>query len=213
MADNFYREFIPNDRPRTVLVRPILTADQPVAEEQLVQTIASILQQGAIQIATSINPITPLPIIMANATGYLQMRNMDNTAHAHLANVPLLEINPAKLWELFGNATTNGSNPDLTVYTVEWDFWVNPNTVITGGFRGKALDHTCQRSNKTYAYDGVEAGCAAICAAVFLIKTLPEHAALRNQLGRKTSDRRIFDIAIALQDKLSNIQPKNRLDS
>ncbi len=34
---------------------------------------------------------------------------------------------------MFEQATANGSNPDLGIYDVEWQYWVNPQSVTTGG--------------------------------------------------------------------------------
>ena len=214
MANYFYRELIPQPNPTTIRVQPILPANQMPDEYSTFETIAGILRVNAFQIARSLyqgNQILTRNQIQ-NATGWLQMRNIDNNSHAHVENLRLGDLDIFALYDLFDRVHAE-SNPDLTVYSVIWEFWVNPQSLQFGGARGAPdLDFTCRIANKIYEYDMIRAGCAAVAAAVFLVKRLPEHSALNNQIKRPSSQKRIFDIALALQDKLGNLYSNFRLD-
>jgi hypothetical protein len=116
------------------------------------------------------------------------------------------------LYDLFDRVAAE-SNPDLTVYSVQWEYWVNPQSLQFGAdFTNKSIDFTCKVSNKLYEYDQIRAGCAAIVCAVFLIKHLPEHRSLNKNIQRKTSHRKIYDLSITLQDELGILSLNKRLD-
>lgn len=209
MANNFRVEFIPPDNPSTVRVTPMLPANQMPDELGMFGNIAMILRREARNIAQrQVGNVVTNSQRVLRATGkylltigYLQMINIDNNAHAHIADLQIQELDAFKLAELFNRAHSE-SNPDLTVYTVEWEFWVNPISLTYGSGRlAKPMDHTCDIANRTYEYDGVQAGCAAICVAVFLVKHEPEFRALNNQIRRKTSHKRIYDLAIQKQNE------------
>jgi hypothetical protein len=207
MANSFFREFLPSERPTTIRIRPILPADQLPDEAGMFDTIAGLLFSGAAQIARNLasNQVVTRNRLLENATGYLQMTNIDNDAHAHVEDLRLEDLDVFALLDLF-DSVRSGSNPDLTIYTVQWQYWVNPQSVQFGGARlAQQRDGTCKHSNTVYEFNGVRAGCGAVCAAVFLIKHLPEHFALNNQLNRPSSKRKIFDIAMQLQDTLGNL--------
>jgi len=204
MSNYFYRELVPEANPTTIRVQPILPADQMPDEHSTFETIASILRVNAFQIARSLyrgNQILTRNVIQ-NATGWLQMRNINNNSHAHVENIRLGDLDIFALYDLFERVHAE-SNPDLTVYSVIWEFWVNPQSLQFGAARGGPdMEFTCRVANKIYEYDMIRAGCAAVVTALFLIKRLPEHANLNHHIKRPTSHRKIFDIAIALEDKL-----------
>lgn len=206
MSRSYQREFIPEDRPTTIRVTPILPADQQADDHAVFETVAGILQTGAIQIAQSINQdqLVTRNNILANADGYLQMTNIENNSHAHTENVRIADLDVFALLDLFDRVHAE-SNPNLTVYSVRWEFWVNPQSVLLGGARrASQKDGTCMIANKIYEYNQIRAGCAAVCCALFLIKKLPQYQSLNNHIKRPTSHRKIYDIAINLQDELRN---------
>jgi hypothetical protein len=173
-------------------------------EHAVFETVAAILQREATQIARSLvqDRIVTRNNILANARGWLQMTNIENNAHAHTEDVLISDLDVFTLYDLFDRVHSE-SNPDLTVYSVRWEFWVNPQSVLLGGARlASKTDGTCDISNKIYEYNQIRAGCAAVCCALFLIKTLPEYRALNNQIKRPTAHRKIYDLAIKIQDQL-----------
>lgn len=213
MANYFYRELIPEINPTTIRVTPILPADQMPDEHAVFETVAQILFTQSLSIARNLSQgqMVTRAQLLSNATGWLQMTNTDNNAHAHVENIRLSDLDVFALYDLFDRVHAE-SNPDLSVYTVQWEFWVNPQSVVLGGARlGLQRDGTCDISNKIYEYDGTRAGCAAVCAAVFLIKQLPEHRALNNQIKRPTAHRKIYNLALKLQDDLGTFISKHRL--
>lgn len=215
MSNAFYRELIPANRPTTIRVTPILPADQMPDEHAVFDTVAAILYSEALGIARSLTPaqIVTRRNILTNATGYLQMTNTENNAHAHVSDIRLADLDVFALYDLFDRVHSE-SNPDLSIYTVRWEFWVNPQSVVLGGARlGITKTGTCTYANKVYEYDSIRAGCASVCSAIFLIKKLPEYASLNKNITRNTSHRKIFDIAIKLQDELSNSFTNSRLDN
>jgi hypothetical protein len=214
MSNYFYRELIPQPNPTTIRVQPILPANQMPDEYTTFETIAGILRVNAFQIARSLyqgNQILTRNQIQ-NATGWLQMRNIDNNSHAHVENLRLGDLDIFALYDLFDRVHAE-SNPDLTVYSVIWEFWVNPQSLQFGGARGGPdLDYTCKIANRIYEYDTVRAGCAAVAATVFLVKRLPEHTTLNHHIKRPSSHRKIYDLAMTLQDKLGTLHSNSRLD-
>lgn len=213
MTNNFFREFLPSERPTTIRIRPILPADQMPDEAGMFDTIAGLLFSGAVQIARNLasNQVVTRQRILENASGYLQMTNIDNNAHAHVEDLRLQDLDVFALLDLF-DSVRSGSNPDLTIYTVEWQFWVNPQSVQFGGARlGQQRDGTCKHSNTVYEFNGIRAGCGAVCAAIFLIKHLPQYASINNNINRPSSKRKIFDIAMQLQETLGKLNSNNRL--
>ena len=205
MSNYFYREFVPINRPTTIRVRPIFPADQMPDEHAVFDTVASILQREALQIARSYehNGRMTRNLLLATASGYLQMTNINNNAHAHLEDVMIRDLDIFILQDLFDRAHAE-SNPDLTVYTVQWEFWVNPNSVRIGAARkGKTENGTCTISNQLYEYDQVRAGCAAVCCALFRIRKEPQYASLSSNLMRKSSHRKIYNIAMEIQTDLN----------
>lgn len=215
MSRFYQREYIPEDRPTTIRVTPILPANQQANEYAVFETVAEILQTEARRIARGLvqDQIVTRNNLFANASGWLQMTNIENNAHAHTEDVRIADLDVFALLDLFDRVHSE-SNPDLTVYSVRWEFWVNPQSVLLGGARlASSKDGTCIIANKIYEFNQVRAGCAAVCCAIFLIKTLPEHRALNNHLKRSTSYRKIYDIALQLQTDLGNIIIKNRMDN
>jgi hypothetical protein len=204
MANNFYRELIPVDLPTTIRVTPILPADQMPDELAVFETVAAILQTEAMAIARNLTngQIVTRNSLQRTARGYLQMTNINNNQHAHMADLLVSDLDVFTLMDLFDRVHAE-SNPDLTVYSVRWEFWVNPQSVVVGAARlGTTKNGTCDLSNKVYEFDNIRAGCAAICAMIFLIKKEPTHAALLKNIRRATSHRKIYDLAITLQDQL-----------
>jgi hypothetical protein len=204
MSRFYQREYIPEDRPTTIRVTPVLPANQQPDEYAVFETVASILQTEALRIARSLvqDRIVTRNNLLANASGWLQMSNIENSAHAHTEDVLISDLDVFTLLDLFDRAHSE-SNPDLTVYSVRWEFWVNPQSVLLGGARlASSKDGTCIVANKIYEYNQIRAGCAAVCCAIHLIKILPEYRALHNQLNRASSHKRIYDLAISLQTEL-----------
>lgn len=202
MSRFYQREFIPEDRPTTIRVTPILPADQMPDEHSVFETVALILQNGARLIARNLLQSNVVMRDNMNADGWVQMTNIENNQHAHTENVRIEDLDVFTLYDLFDRVHSE-SNPDLTVYSVRWEFWVNPQSVLLGGARlATSKDGTCIMSNKLYEYNQIRAGCAAVCCAIFLIKTLPEHRALNAKISRATSHRKIYDIALQLQTDL-----------
>lgn len=204
MSRFFQREFIPVDRPTTIRVRPLLPADQMPDEHATFENIAAILQDGAREIARNLGPgqIVTRNNLLQNANGFLQMTNIENNNHAHIEGVRIENLDIFTLYDLFDRAHAE-SNPDLSVYTVYWDFWVNPQSVLLGGARLAAQkDGTCKIANKLYEFNQIRAGCAAVCCAIHLIKTLPEHQSINNQINRPSSHRKIYDLALTIQNEL-----------
>lgn len=199
---SFNIEFIPAEAPVTVRVTPILPADQMPDEMAMFEYIAMILRRESIIIAQRLsNRQIPRDQLLSRANGYLQMINVDNNSHAHIADLPLRDLNILSLMELFDRAHSE-SNPDLTIYTVEWSFWVNPESVSFGGSAGKPLNNTCEIANKNYEFDNIKVGCAAICATIFRIKHEPQFHNLNHNIKRKSAHRKIYDLAMELQNKL-----------
>lgn len=203
MSNYFYRELVPQNRPTTIRVTPILPANQMPDELTTFETIAAILYREAVQIARSISTqMITRQNLLANARGFLQMTNIDNNSHAHTADILISDLDVFALYDLFDRVSAE-SNPDLSVYTVRWEFWVNPASINVGGARiGKTENGTCNISNQIYEFGGVRAGCAAVCCTVFRIKKESVFSALCKNIQRRTAHRKIFDLAIALQDKL-----------
>lgn len=219
MSRFYQREYIPEDRPTTIRVTPILPADQQPDELSVFETVAGILQTEASRIARNLlaDQIVTRPNSLANASGWLQMTNIENSAHAHTEDVLISDLDVFTLLDLFDRAHSE-SNPNLTVYSVYWEFWVNPQSVLLGGARlASSKDGTCIISNKIYEYNQIRVGCSAVCCAVFLIKTLPEYRNINNQIKRPSSHKKIYDIAMELQNEFGifkiNIRLGNRNSS
>jgi hypothetical protein len=212
MSRFYQRERIPEDRPTTIRVTPILPADQQADELAVFETVAEILQTEARQIAGRILSDQIVTTNIPNtASGYLQMTNIENNQHAHVEDLLISDLDVFALLDLFDRVRAE-SNPNLTVYSVRWEFWVNPSSVILGGARlASSKDGTCIVSNKIYEYNQIRAGCAAVCCAIHLIKTFPQYATLKHNLNRPTSHKKIYDIAINIQNELRNPNINNRM--
>jgi len=204
MSNYFYREFIPDNRPTTIRVTPILPGDQRPDEHTVFETVAGILYRESLQIARSFvnDRMITRNQLLSTARGYLQMTNIENNAHAHTADMLISDLDVFALYDLFDRVHAE-SNPDLTVYSVRWEFWVNPNSIRVGGARlGSTENGTCNISNQVYEYDQIRAGCAAVCCTIFRIKKELEFRNLSRNLQRKSSHRKIYDLAIELQTDL-----------
>lgn len=126
----------PDGTPHTITITPVRRAGEEVTEDQVFTTVADALQS---RVLTALHPFRQLwngRTIRRTVTGILQMTNIDDSRHAHTEDLNLVDMNSRVIADIFHRASGAGSNPHLSIYSVEFSYWINPLSYQTG--RGEA---------------------------------------------------------------------------
>ncbi len=144
--------------PKSSTMRPIRRAGNNVPEIRIMELIADTLRRRMIQRVRTFTGWTDHQI-RTRIRGSLQMNNIDGGRHAHNENLTLSELTTERIFEILERATGQGSNPDLTIYHVEWMYWINPLTLHVGGSESQDKHRGCD----TFEWKGDDyPGCAAL---------------------------------------------------
>jgi hypothetical protein len=129
-------------RPDTVTITPTARGGTMISEAQVFTQIGDALRSAIYQELRPYRQLWTRNNLRRNVTGILQMNNRDDSRHAHTEDLEVSNINFSSIQEIFYKATGTGSNPDLTIYNVEFVFWINPLSFDSG--RGKSWSLSTQ---------------------------------------------------------------------
>lgn len=136
---------------------------------------------------------------------FMYNRNNEGRTAAE-QDLPMSGITGDTFLQIYEDATAQGSNPDLSIYDIEWKIWINPASLIEGSAQ---TEHTADeekdsdKSNvagvvnfmKLYKDDGA-IGCAAHALAIGIdIKERPARK-------RRHRDMKFTEFCQTLQDRL-----------
>jgi len=160
-------------RPNLVVMRPVRRAGEQFNDFQIMGQLAALMKREVYRLLQNYLPFWTLQQLRNNVRGSLMMYNWDNEAHTHIDDITLEDLNGEFFDEQFQNATANGSNPDLTIYDVEWKVWINPNSLLVGGQskftnpkKLQGIDMWNRRLIQTKGIEHEDVGCAAFALAL-----------------------------------------------
>ena len=125
-----------NNRPEIITIEATRRGGSFISPDQLYASIGNALQSAVY------NELRNYPILWRNGrllnrvTGILQMENITDRKHAHTRNIRPSELNFRVIQEIFERATSSGSNIDLSIYDVNFSYWINPDSFIMGAGNG-----------------------------------------------------------------------------
>lgn len=161
--------------PRSVTIRPMLIAGAQVDIMDVYNTIALTLRNRTVN---AIRQHTGWSANQVNEriNGMLKMENLGDQRHAHTENVRLGELDGAEVSEIFDRASGivyltlgQGSNSNLTIYEVEWTYWINPNSLLVGAGRAKSsVSGVYPTSEIALTWNGEEVSCAAVVIGLWV---------------------------------------------
>lgn len=61
------------------------------------------------------------------------MKNQDSQIQVSIQQVNYRTITPDWIMDQYNKASTQGSNPDLSIYEVEFNYFIDANTILLGG--------------------------------------------------------------------------------
>ena len=145
---------------------------------QILNYFANLLKRRIYQISRRISSRTTNPQIRNRVRFSIFMNNVSNLGHNQSrTNVTLPELNGEYLEDMFEEATANGSNPDLDLYSLVWNVWVNPNSLQVGGSiiederqSGLAIIPKNIKIGKNEKFKSDDLGCASRVLALGLFK-------------------------------------------
>ena len=122
--------------PDTITITPTARGGIMISEARVFTQVGDALRAAIYQELRPYRQLWTNNNLRRNVTGILQMNNIDDSRHAHTEDIEVSNINFEAIQEIFFKATGAGSNPDLTIYNVEFTYWINPLSFDTG--RGKS---------------------------------------------------------------------------
>lgn len=205
---SFYYDQYPEERSRTFEISPALPANEMPQEERMLILIANELRtMVARQVQQEFG--WPMNTILDTVEGYLQMQNTEDDRHAHTEDLRLRDLNVETLLEIFERVLASGSNPDLSIYQVKWQYWINSASLNVGRGRlapgCKIGTHSLTNKNLSIEINGVQQklGCAVVALFCFLVlKTNVYGNTLKNNLGRKNREKQMCSKIWDLQNEL-----------
>jgi len=129
--------------PDTITITPTARGGIMISEARVFTQVGDALRAAIYQELRPYRQLWTNNNLRRNVTGILQMNNIDDSRHAHTEDIEVSNINFEAIQEIFFKATGAGSNPDLTIYNVEFTYWINPLSFDTG--RGKSWSLFTQR--------------------------------------------------------------------
>lgn len=120
-------------RPQLIIMRPVRRAGDNYNEIEIMTQLAALMKQEVYRRLRAYLPTWTTQQLRNNVRGSLMMYNWDNEAHTHADDISLDNLTGDFFDQAFQDATANGSNPELTIYDVEWKVWINPNSLQVGG--------------------------------------------------------------------------------
>jgi hypothetical protein len=117
------------------------------------------------------------------------MQNITGGGHTYTDGVRLAEINGEKLNDIMMQALGSGSGINITVYDVEWRFFINPASILVGG--GKFNNPGNLRGIPNWDFSpkcGLGAlGCASVAFTVGLIHIDPQYESMKHNIKRSVA--------------------------
>jgi hypothetical protein len=205
---SFYYEQYPVERARTFEISPALPANEMPDEERMLIMIARELRTMVVnqiqqEFGWSLNQT------LDTVQGYLQMQNVEDDRHAHTEDLNLRDLNVESLLEIFQRVLQSGSNPDLSIYQVKWQYWINSASLNIGRGRlavgAKVGTHGLSNKNLSVDIDGenIKLGCASVALFTFLVlKTDTYGTAMRKVIGVKNREKQMCLKIWELQNEL-----------
>lgn len=137
----------PNGTPHTITIAPLQRGGDDVTEDQVFSTIADAIRSRVLLALFPFRHLWTNSNIRRNVTGIIQMTNIGDSRHAHTDDLAIADLSTNTIADLFHRATGAGSNPNLSIYSVEFSYWVNPLSYQVG--RGETLKKRAIGMHKT----------------------------------------------------------------
>ena len=186
-----------NGSPKEVTVRAIRRGGENYSEVQVYNLISAAIRRGTMEALTTWRPNMSLET-MRNIQGILQMNNIAGDQHAHTEIMTINQLGAEAINELFDRARVAGSNPDLGIYDVEFNFWINPASLVIGGAR-TSCGKTDGIYKKTMRTPG-DVGCMA-SSLVFALSKQGFYSSAEEQRIRKR-DKSWLEASLKLQSDM-----------
>lgn len=195
-----------NGRPTHITITPVRRAGENVTETEVFATIADALRSLVLLTLQPYRQLWTRNSIRRAVTGILQMRNIDDQRHAHTEDLNLADLETSSIAEIFHRATGAGSNPHLSIYMVEFTYWINPLSFENG--RGSAISH---RTAGLYKFtlktplvpNGESINCAASALIYLLAKEGRYGDSFKEKIGQRRYVSRWYSLSLDLMHQLN----------
>ena len=205
----FDNVFNTTGRPVQAHMRPVVRAGQNHNDVSILRSYATRFRTEVNQILRTYLP-TWRPGERLDVTGELYMSNWTNQGHAAIRTITVREITADLFIEMFENATTTGSNPDLSIYDVDWKFYFDADSLQRGGMsfafkNTKKFDGILNWDTKLIASNGTyhtDIGCLTLALARGLHSIIKNEEFIRNKKKSIFNSKLFTEFCKALQDQL-----------
>lgn len=188
----------PNGSLNTVTVTPIRRQGNLYDDVAVFADIARALQAAVI---AELGNMTQAQ--RSNVVGSLMMNNINDAHHTMNDRTRLADITQQLINETFYRAKNAESNPDITLYDVEWVYWVNPISLAVVGSSCPHVEGVYKKTTKCPKVHNLRPpGCLASACAFGLIK-LGFGGSNANHNLSNGLNRQWIKLALHIQDTLN----------
>ncbi len=181
-------ERTPEGRPEMVTITPTRRGGSNVTETQIFETIADALRSMVTLNLIPYRHLWTRSNVSRSVTGILVMTNLSDSRNAHTEDLTVQDITTEMIGEIFHRASGAGSNPNLSIYNVEFAYWINPLSFQTGRGESKTIrtDGVWKPTLKTPSMEGyTNLNCAAAAIAFLLGKEGLYGDVFKDKVGQK----------------------------
>lgn len=196
-------------RPLILTVRPTENTPRNMDPQRLMSYVAQRLQGETYRVIRDYWHFTHEQI-HRHVNGYLQMTNVDSAHHAHTGGIYLRDLDIYAIENIFDKATGAGSNPNLSIYQVEFSYWINPSSLEMGAgnskrgrFKYTSIFETTYLTHETENELGMKVPINCAVFALCFLKTIEGLSPTRRTIIYKAAGmRRLEKEALDLQREL-----------
>lgn len=197
-------------RPHAVSLRPIRQAGANYDDPRVLMQFADVMAREVRRLLRIHLPTWSLAQFNTRVRGILVMSNWNNDTHSNATRVPLTGLTTATFLELYEEARAQGSNPDLSIYDVNWTYFINPQSLILGGSFGfKNINNykgILNWNKKLQAHPNIPLktiGCATLAIAIGMDAVSPNPLYRTNSKHNRFKSREFTKHCHTLQTQLS----------
>jgi len=196
-------------RPHMVRLRPIRQAGTNYDDQRILAQFATVLVREIRRLLRIHLPTWTNAQFNQRVRGRLIMSNWNNEGNANVEDANLLDITPATFARMFNEANANGSNPDLSIYDVQWSYFLVPNSLALGGSFGftnpknlKGIQHWNKKLKSIDNITHQDIGCATLAIALGMDLIDKNPLFVSNRMKNRFSSKQFTEHCMELQTEL-----------
>lgn len=154
------------------------------------ENILQSVSQGLIQTIRRTVRNENINVNESRIAGYLFISNISGQGATFRSDRVLLnDLTPDFILDQFSRIVSPQSNPDLSVTDVEYEFWIDPFSLIVGA---KKLDGSLEWKPHPDFKDKLN--CCAIAIAIGIIRKDPDYKSMNHNINRKCVSEFVYEI-------------------